>query len=490
MADIHTGAAASTGIEGLDEILKGGFPRHEMHVIEGTSGTGKTTLGVQFLLAGRRADEKGLYITLSQSAAALEQTARSHGWSLDGIALYESPSKKPGDRLPPRQTVLRTSEVELDELTRGLFKVISEVAPDRVVFDSLGIIALLAGSASRYRQEIVALRQFLRECPCTAVFLADLAEEGCTGEFHHLAASVITLSQRVPAYGDVRRQLRVVKMRAVPIRGGLHDFRISAQGVEVYPRLDQFAHVEYKDFEQVASGIPALDRMLGGGLERGTTSLLLGPPGSGKSSLGAVYSDGAVRAGHGAAVMLFDERPDTFLRRCDGLKLQTSENVKSGKLHLHEFDKSEVSAGAFGAYLRELIDGSDVRFVMIDSLNGYFNAMGDASMLVPQMHELLAFLSRSGVLTILVAAQESFLSIGARPTVDVSYISDSIIVLRQFEVDGQLRRCIAAIKKRQGEHETWIRELSFGAHGFGVSEEPVRGLRDILSGRPESHGDR
>ncbi|WP_437751480.1 ATPase domain-containing protein [Sorangium sp. So ce1389] len=481
---------AASGIEGLDSILRGGFSRAEMHLVQGDSGTGKTTLALQFVLSGAAAGESGLYITLAQTRSGLEAIARSHGWSLDGVTVHDISPGDIAEHLAAEQTVLRTADVELGELTRQVRQVIEQSQPRRVVFDSIGVIGLLAGSTARYHREIVALRQFLVERGCTALFLGEWSPETemegpSSIEFHSLAASVIHMAHTAPDYGEVRRRLRVIKVRGVDFRSGYHDFRIRTGGLEVYPRLEQSRSGEYGAFRRIESGIESLDRMLGGGLEQGTACLLIGPSGVGKSTLAAVYACAAAHGGDDAAIFLFEERPETFMARSRGVGIDLQPHLDSGQLKVEQVSSADITPGEFAHRVRSAVDVGKARLVVIDSLTGYLNAMGEVSLLSLQMHELLNFLSGRGVLTLLVVTQEGFTSVGPVPTVDVSYLSDSILTLRFFEANGSIRRCVAATKKRKGEHETTIRELFLSTEGVHVGVTPLRQFRSILSGVPE-----
>ncbi|AUX44209.1 circadian clock protein KaiC [Sorangium cellulosum] len=481
---------AASGIEGLDSILRGGFSREEMHLIQGTSGTGKTTLALQFLLAGAAAGESGLYITLAQSKRGLEAIARSHGWSLEGVTVHDPSPDDMAEHLVSDQTVLRTADVELGELTRQLRDVIEQTQPRRVVFDSVGVIGLLAGSPSRYHREIVVLRQFLVDRGCTALFLGEWPTETAlkrpvSSEFHSLAGSVVQMEHTAPDYGEVRRRLRVIKVRGVAFRGGYHDFRIRTGGLEIYPRQEVRHGETYGDFRHIRSGIESLDQLLGGGLEQGTACLFIGPSGSGKSTLAALYATAAAQGGDAATIFLFEERPETFKARSTGVGIDLQPQLDSGRLTLVQLDSTDISPGEFAHRVRAAVDGAHARVIVIDSLTGYFNAMGNISSLSVQMHEMLNYLSGSGVLTLLVVTQEGFMSVGEVPNVDVSYLSDSILALRFFEAEGRIRRCVAAIKKRRGEHETTLRELFIGPEGVSVGEAPLRQFHHILSGIPE-----
>jgi circadian clock protein KaiC len=476
--DRSSPAAVRTGVDGLDAILRGGFPRDEIHLIEGSAGTGKTTLALRYLLAGQRDNEPGLYVTMSQTAKTLRAIASSHGWSLEGVRVHEVSSSGIMDRIGARQTVLNTADVELDELMRELHEVVEQWDPRRLVLDSTDVIGLLAGNAARYRHELLALRDFLTTRRCTTLFLGDLEDE--PGElrrnaaFQHLATSLIRLEQVVPPYGEVQRRLRVVKMRGVAIKSGHHDFRIRRGRLDVYPRLGPPPTEEYSDFRPIPSGVASLDALLGGGLERGTTCLLLGPPGAGKSSLAALQVRAAARMDMSSAVFLFDERPETFKARAKGLNIDLTADVESGHIRIDALDPADLSPGEFSERVRRAVLDDHVRVVVIDSLTGYLTAMRDQALLLPQLHELITFLSRNGVLTLLLVAQPGVMTVGAGISIDVSYLSDTIVVLRHFEIDGQIRRCLSAIKKRQGEHETTIRELVLNASGISVSDVALR----------------
>lgn len=491
-SDAQSGKA-STGIEGLDQILRGGLPRDEMHLVQGSGGTGKTTLALQFLLAGARAGEACLYVTLSQTERGLANVARSHGWSLDGVIVHELSPGTVADRIAAHQTVLHTADVELGEVTRELRDLVEKVKPRRAVFDSIGVIGLLAGSATRYHREIVVLRQFLAGHGCTALFVGDWADDGehdtnANSEFHSLTASVIHLEQTAPDYGDVRRRLRVMKVRGVPFDGGFHNFRIRAGGLEVYPRLDTTS-VSYRAFERLPSGIRTLDALLGGGLEHGTACLLVGPSGVGKSTVASVFVRAAAARQEHASVFLFDERPETFEARAEGVGISLAAYRERGAIAIDLVDTSRITAGEFAYRVRSAVEGDRSKLIVIDSLTGYFNAMDDTRMLAVQMHEVLNYASRRGVLTLLLVSQEGFVSTGPSATVDVSYLSDTVLALRTFEANGTIRRCIAAAKKRQGEHQTTIRELFISSAGVDVSEAPLTGFEHIFD-RTTIHDER
>ena len=485
-SDSSNGQAASTGIKGLDEILRGGFPRDEMHLVEGAAGTGKTTLALQFLLAGVKAGESGLFITLSQTRKGLEVIARSHGWSLSGITVHELSPGAVAERIAAHQTVLHTAEVELDELTQELRHQIEQTKPRRVVFDSLGVVALLAGGAPRYHREIVTLRQFLVGHGCTALLVGDQQGpeemDGSSGNaLYALATSVIHLAHRTPDYGEVRRRVQVIKVRSVPFQSGNHDFRILKGGLEVYPRLSAPTSPEYTEFQEVRSGIEPLDHLLGGGLQQGTACLIVGPSGAGKSTLATIFARHAAEAGASAAIFLFDERPETFKKRSQGVGIDLQSQLDQGRIVIHPMDTASITPGEFAERVRREVVDRQVKIVVIDSLTGYLSAMESTTMLVVQMHELLDFLSRHGVLTMLLVSQEGFMTVGSSPSLDISYLSDSIIVVQMFESEGSVRRCLSAVKKRQGEHETSIRELFIRPGQVTVGEKALGEFRRILT---------
>ena len=477
---------AATGVTGLDSILRGGLPREEMHIAQGVAGTGKTTLALHFLREGALAGEPCIYVTLSQSRLHLDRIARSHGWSLDGITVEEVLPGTLAERVASRQTVFPTAEVELAQLFSDLEAVVAELHPLRAVIDSFTIIQLLAGSMQRYHREIVTLRQLFVERGCTVLALADHPAGGEAGQmpevmFHPLCGVVLDLSQVPRAYGDVRRQLRVIKARALPNNGGIHDMKIVTGGMKVYPRLGAYFKKEYEEFEIMPSGLEELDRLLGGGLDRGTSCLLVGPSGTGKSSLATLFASAAASRGDPVAIFLFDERPETYKARAKGIGIPLREQVEKGDVLLQQLDPAEIAPGEFAQQVKEAVEQRGTKVVVIDSVAGYFNAVGGSELFVAQLHELLTLLSRSGVLTILAASQEGFMSIGAQSAVDISYLSDTIALLGYYEVTGEVRRFVTIVKRRQGEHDTTIRELTIRPEGIQVGE-PLRQFSNLLLG--------
>lgn len=478
---------ASTGIAGLDEILSGGLPREEMHLIQGVAGTGKTTIALHFLREGARLGEPTLYVTLSQSKQHLERIARSHGWGLEGVAVHELSPGTVAERIAARQTILPTSDVELGELFREISDQVEEIRPRRAVIDSVSIIRLLAGTIQRYHREVVTVRQLFVERECTVLAIADRPAESEQGampevDFHPLCGCVIHLEQVPRPFGEARRHVRVIKARGLANSGGYHDLKIRKGGMEVYPRLGAYSKPEYCGHVCRASGVAELDEMFGGGLDAGTACLLVGPSGTGKSTLATLYADAAMRRGEHAAIFLFDERPETYKSRSSALGMPLHEHQAAGRLLLRQLDPGVIAPGEFAQEVRQAVEDQGATVVVLDSINGYFNAMGSSEVLVSQLHELLTFLSRSGALTMVAGSQEGFMSIGSQTGVDISYLSDTIVVLAYFEKGGELRRCLAAVKKRQGRHQTTIHELHIAPGGIRIGEQLRESHHLMVSG--------
>ena len=476
----------SVGVRGLDEILHGGLPQGDTYVVQGGPGTGKTTLGLQFLREGVARGERVLYVTLSQSLEGLQRMAASHGWSLDGVDVHLFASAEEGEG---EQTVFTTAEVELGETMRELFAAVERLDPTRVVFDSVAEFRLLSETSLRYRRQILEMKRFFAGSGCTVLFVDDDVLGGTGGDraLAGLTSGIVHLEQAFPAYGNVRRRLQIVKLRSTPFRGGHHDFRIVTGGLEVYPRLDDERGPEHTGYEPIETGVGELDALVGGGLSAGTSTVIMGPSGVGKTTLATLYAMAAARKGECAALFLFEERPETFYRRSEGLGIDVRPFVESGLVSIRQIDTGELSAGEFAHTVREEVEQRGVRVVVMDTLTGYVNAMGDQQGLISQMHELLNYLSHHGVLSLLVVAQHGVVGSGVIAPVDVSYMADAVLLLRHFEAEGTLRKAVSVVKKRFGDHEKTIRELRLAPGRIYVGE-PIQEFRGILTGSPSFEG--
>lgn len=476
----------STGNPGIDDILSGGLDANRMYLCEGHPGTGKTTLGMQFLLEGVKNGESVLYIALSESTRELRLVAKRHGWKLDGIEIFEMVSE---DILDPEHelTVLHPAEMELSETTRLILDKVESANPTRVVLDSLSELRLLAQGSLRYRRQILALKHFFASRQCTVLLLDDRGGRDDDLQLHSISHGVIALEQLAIDYGAQRRRLRVLKMRGVEYRGGYHDFTIRKGGLVVYPRLVAAEHHKTFDPIPTPSGNAELDELLGGGLERGTNALLIGAAGVGKSSLAITYALAATQRGEHAAIFAFDEGRITLQLRARNLGMPLEPALDKGLLHLQQIDPAELSPGEFSSLVRRSVEQSDTRVIVIDSLNGYLNAMPDGRFLVLQLHELLTYLGQQGVTTIMVLAQQGMMGPMQTP-LDISYLSDSVIMLRYFEHAGQVRRALSVVKKRSGAHEQSIREFTLSSRGLMLGQ-PLTSFSGILTGTPHYTGD-
>lgn len=476
----------STGSDGLDDILGGGFDANRMYLYEGRPGTGKTTMALQFLLKGARSGERVLYISLSETKRELDLVAKRHGWSLEGVDIFEL--VPPETTLDPDRelTVFHPAEMELSETTSLVFKEVERINPTRVVLDSLSELRLLAQNPLRYRRQVLALKHFFTNRNCTVVLLDDLSSSQDDLQLHSIAHGVVMLEQLAIEYGAERRRLRVIKMRGIKFRGGFHDFVIEEGGLHIFPRLVASEH--HKPFlgEYTPSGNAELDQLLGGGLERGTNALLIGAAGVGKSSLALTYAIAAAERGEHAVFFAFDEGRGTVEARAKTLGLPLEQHIESGHIRFQQIDPAELSPGEFAANVRKSVEHDDARVIVIDSLNGYLNAMPDERFLVLQMHELLSYLAQQGVLSILVLAQHGLVGPMDTP-LDISYLSDAVIMLRYFELGGTVRRALSVVKKRSGHHEHTIREFRLTGTGIKVGP-PLTDFSGIFAGNPRYTG--
>ncbi len=472
----------STGIKGLDVILGGGLVADRIYLVEGEPGTGKTTTGLQFLFEGVKKGESVVYITLAETAAELRGVAASHGWTLEGIHIQEV---LPSENLlsPEAQyTMFHPSEVEMGSTTQKILSVIDERKPTRVVLDSLSELQLLADTPLRYRRQVLALKQFFASRSCTVMLLDDRTAAGVDLQVRSIAHGVITLEQSVKEYGSERRRVRVVKYRGIAFRGGLHDYDIRYGGLSVYPRLVASESRVIEKRRQLTSGLTELDALLGGGLEEGTSTLIAGPPGTGKSSLASQFVSAAAKRGQSSAMFLFEEASNNLLNRADGLGMGIREPLENGLLTIQQVDPAELSPGEFSSVVCEAADRG-AKIIVIDSINGYLNAMPDERFLTTHLHELLTYLGQRGVVTILVGVQQGMLGGAMSTAVDASYLADNVLMLRYFEHDGEVKQAVSVFKKRGSLHERTIRQFSMSRDGIKVGDV-LRGFRGILTGVP------
>ncbi|HUE82080.1 MAG TPA: ATPase domain-containing protein [Pyrinomonadaceae bacterium] len=480
----------TSGISGLDNILNGGLPRDCVYLVQGDPGAGKTTLALQFLLEGVREGESVFYITLSETEAELLKVANSHGWSLDSIPLLELSAIESLLKPESQTTVFHPSEVELTKITNLLLEQLQKLQPSRVVFDSLSEFRLIAETPLRYRRHLLSLKQEFTKYGSTVLLLDDKMSGMEIHRDPHvlsLTHGVIELEQLSPDYGRTRRRMHITKMRGVSYREGYHDYSIIRGGLQIFPRLVAAEH--HHDFrrEVISSGVPELDQLLGGGLDRGTTTLIVGSAGSGKSTLSIQYAIQMAVNDESAAFFSFDETLGIMTARAEALGLPLKKYLANGKVHARQIDPAEISPGEFAWTVRKSVDAGR-RLMVIDSLNGYLNAMPGENYLSNQLHELTSYLNQQGVITILVMAQHGMITALESP-IDLSYLCDTVINMRFFEAAGEVKQAIAVIKKRSGDHERSIREFALGRHGKGIFiGEPLRAFQGILTGAPQYDG--
>ncbi len=471
----------STGIAGLDDIMSGGFTRRRLVLVEGVPGSGKTTLAMQFLIAGASRGERVLYVTLSETAEELRASAASHGWSLEGIDIRELAPQESALEPDEQATMFHPSEIELASTTKLILADVERLTPTCVVFDSLSELRLLAGTPLRYRRQILAMKQFFATRQCTVLLLDDLTALVTDLQMQSLAHGVISLEHLNPEYGSQRRRLQIAKYRGRPFRGGHHDYTIRSGGIEVFPRLIAAEHRQRTTHARLPSDIPELDALLGGGLEEGSSTLIVGAAGTGKSTVAAQIVVAAADRHQPGALFIFDEGVETLLRRCDELHVNLRGHVEAGTVSVQQVDPAELSPGEFVQIIRVAVEQQGVKFVVLDSLNGYLSAMPGERFVALQLHELIAYLRQRGVATILIGSHHGLIGREMTTPVDASYMADTVILLRYFETKGEVRQAISVIKKRGGSHEHTVREFRL-AEGRIVVGQVLRNFRGILTG--------
>ena len=475
----------STGVPGLDEILHGGLPPRHVYLLEGGPGAGKTTLGLQFLREGVRRGEKVLYITLIHAKRTLEEMAASHGWDLEGVEIVSLAVASEAESKAAEQTLLPTWEVQLTDVIDAVKHALDRVKPTRVVFDSVEQFRLLAGDAVIYRQRILAMQRLMEERNATSIFVET---SHATPEFKTLAHGVITLDTLVPPYGEMHRRIHIGKMRSVAFVGGFHSFNIQTGGIEVYPRLPHAAQVVQKEWSYATSGIDELDAMLEGGLAYGTSCLIAGQAGTGKTTLSTAYAYSEAKRGSRSTVFLFDERIDTFLKRAKGFGMDLPPLIEQGLIAVQRVDIGDMSTGEFGQRLREAVEQHKARIVVIDSLSGYASAMADEPQVIGQLHDTMTYLGQHGILTLMTASEHGIVGTPSR-TFDASYIADTVVLLRRFEAMGTIRLAVSVIKRRYGNHEKTIRELQITSAKGVVIGQPLKEFQGVLTGEPTFVGE-
>ena len=474
---------AATGVRGLDDILAGGFVQNRLYLIEGMPGSGKTTLAFQFLLEGARQGEPVMYVTLSETENEIMAVADSHDWDVTGVTIRELVPAVETLQTSEQYTVFHPSEVELSDTTRRILEDVDRFKPTRLVFDSLSELRLLAGSPLRYRRQILALKQYFAGKRCTVMLLDDLTASEHDLQVLSIAHGALLLEHTMPAFGSMRRRLSVTKYRGSSFRGGFHDYSIKSGGLQVFPRLVAAEHRRESTRERLDSGLDGLDRLLGGGLERGTSTLIAGAAGTGKSTLAALFCNKAAEKNLHTSLFIFDESTNTLFSRLSGLGVDLKGKVEAGLVTVTQVDPAEFSPGELAHAIRTSVEQHASTIVVIDSLNGYLNSMPDEKFLIMQLHEMLTYLGLQGVATLLISAHHGLISAYMSAPVDASYLADAVVLLRYYELEGEVRQAISVVKMRGGEHERTIRDFRMHAGRVTVGE-PLRDYQGVLTGVP------
>jgi circadian clock protein KaiC len=473
----------STGIPGLDDVLHGGLPRGHLYLIEGDPGTGKTTVALQFLLEGLRSGEPGLYVTLSESKQELEGVAQSHGWSLANLPIYEMAPLQDDIDPEAQYTIFHPSDVELSDTISSVLKQVDTISPQRVVFDSLSELRMLARDPLRYRRQILALKRYFSGRNCTVVLLDDRTAAGDDLQLQSIAHGVLMMQSLERDFGIKRRRLEVRKLRGSKFREGFHDYSIETGEVIVYPRLIAAEHKPGFVRQYVRSGVQELDALLGGGIHTGTSTLMIGPAGSGKSTVAMQYAVAAAERGERTSLFTFDESLATLIERSKGLGMDFTSHMQAGTIEIQQIDPAELSPGEFVSRVRRAISDRNAKIVVIDSLNGFLSSMPNEQALTLQLHDLLAYLGQQGIAALMTLSQYGFVGASMNTPVDVSYLADSVLLFRYYEVRGEVKQAISVVKKRTGGHERTIRELSFSKNGVNVGAA-LRQFEGVLTGTP------